>query len=96
MTEREIYRAALSKWGPDLQMGMAMAEAGELIAALGRFVMQRRDSSEEIIDEIADMEIMLGQLRMIFSDDRVDVRKEMKLKRLEGRILMNSRPEGIE
>lgn len=82
MTEDEIYKAALEKWGHGFQIGMAMTEAGELIAALGRFVIQNRNNTEEVIDELADMEIMLCQMRYLFGEGKINDRKEQKLLRL--------------
>ena len=64
MTEDEIYKAALEKWGHGFQIGMAMTEAGELI------------------DELADMEIMLCQMRYLFGEGKINDRKEQKLLRL--------------
>lgn len=84
MTEQEIYQAALDKWGAGTQMGMAMTEASELAAALGRSAVQGRDNTDEIIDELADMEIMLGQMRLLFDGEKINERKAYKLARLNG------------
>lgn len=84
MTEQEIYQAALDKWGRGVQMGMAMSEAGELTAALGRMAVQGRSNREEVIGELADMEIMLGQMRLLFGDEDIDAEKRRKLERLAG------------
>lgn len=82
--ETAIYKAALEKWGLATQAMMAMGECGELISELNAFFNQSKSSQENVIDEIADVEIMCGQLRQIFGSDKVDERKAFKLERLEG------------
>jgi hypothetical protein len=83
-----IYIQALDKWGVSTQAMMAMGECGELIAELNAFFNQGKSTPEKVIDEIADVEIMCGQLRQIFGEEAVNARKEFKLARLEG-ILKN-------
>jgi len=82
MKEREIYSAAIERWGVATQVMMAMGEFGELIAALNRRICQGRGDDSDVIDEIADAEIMLAQLRHIFGAERVDERRAEKLTRL--------------
>lgn len=82
MNEQDIYKKALAKWGLVTQVMMAMGECGELSAELNRFYNQKKSSEEKVIDEIADVEIMLGQLRYVLGSERVDKAKQEKLKRL--------------
>ncbi|KJZ10316.1 hypothetical protein TW85_20245 [Marinomonas sp. S3726] len=89
MLERKIYEQALKNWGATTQAVMAMGEMGELIAELNRCFIQGRDNTNEILGEIADVEIMIGQLRCIFGDEGIDTAKKNKLDRLE-RILAGS------
>jgi NTP pyrophosphatase (non-canonical NTP hydrolase) len=87
MNEEEIYKAAINHWGEHTQLMMAMGECGELIAELNRLVTQNRSSKEQVVDEIADVEIMMGQLRYIFGNDEVDLAKQRKLARLNHRLI---------
>jgi NTP pyrophosphatase (non-canonical NTP hydrolase) len=80
---QSLYKQALRKWGCSTQVMMAMGECGELIAALNRFTNQSRGTVEEVVTEIADVEVMMGQLRMIFGAERVEKEKQRKLKRLD-------------
>ena len=82
--EVELYMKALTKWGAGSQKGMAMTEAGELIAELGRDAIQGRDNHDKVVDELADMEIMLGQMKLIYGESSVAKRKNEKLLRLAG------------
>ncbi len=88
--EREIiYREAVSRWGMDAQVNMAIEEMAELISALQHY---RREESwghhatvEDIADEIADVEIMMEQLKFMFGIDslHLDQIKEKKLSRVK-------------
>lgn len=61
----EIYRAAVDKWGHNSQFEMVVKECAELIAALKRLQRNRTDLMP-LLEEIADVEIMSGQMRCIF------------------------------
>lgn len=84
MTDDEIYREALDRFGEGVQAGMAMTEAGELIAALGRHYIQQRENAEGVIDELADVSIMLDQMSIVFGTEKVASRKAEKLARFAG------------
>ena len=71
---KDLYVKALKLWGDGPQLGMLQEECGELIAAVNRFERQRNDSLRGLAEELADVEIVLGQVKhMIFS--RGDCRK---------------------
>lgn len=83
--EKEICQRAIDKWGEQSQIDMAIEECSELITKLvkrGRCVNGVID--EEICDEIADVEIMMGQLRLIFNNSLIEKRKRYKINRLFG------------
>jgi GH35 family endo-1,4-beta-xylanase len=82
MTENEIYQAAIVKWGADHQIDKAIEECSELIAAL----IQHRDGRVpkfDVANEVADVEIMCGQMRVLFGNDQVNNCKQHKLNRLQ-------------
>jgi len=87
MTEQEqktLYALALSRWGTESQWRMLQEECAELIAAINQ--MERcRVPIEDVAEELADVEIMLGQARLMVGD-LVDVAKQKKLKRLGERL----------
>lgn len=80
--EAELYAAAVENWGELAQIMMAMGECAELIAELNRWINQNRSDKEAVAEEIADVEILMGQLRYLIGDDIVDSAKNKKLKRL--------------
>lgn len=79
-----IYELAIKKWGRDAQIVMAIEECAELQHALCKFLNNRNEKDlNAIADELADVEIMIEQLRILFANNgRVDAIKEAKLTRL--------------
>ena len=83
MTPEEIYRKAIEKWGNPLQIQMAVEEMSELIKQLIKHL-RGKVNSEKIDEEMADVEIMLDQLKVMFNNQRlVESQKKEKLYRLE-------------
>lgn len=81
--EKEIYLKAINTFGENQQIIKAIEELGELSTALARHF-TKKESSENINEEIADVEIMISQLRLIFSSAEIDHHKKEKLERLKG------------
>jgi len=63
---KELYQKALDLWGKDLQLNMVFEELGELITELSRMI-RGRNKSSDLAEEIADVEIMLDQLKFIYN-----------------------------
>jgi hypothetical protein len=83
--QEAILQAAIDTWGVNSQMMMAFGECGEFVALAGRHV-QGRLTPEAIIDEIADVTIMMRQMAKIYGLRAVEQRIEYKLLRLQLRI----------
>ena len=79
-----IYAEAVKKWGHNLQFDMLVEECAELIAAMNRLKRGRSDLVP-LLEEIADVEIMLGQMRVIFDPELIETVKRKKLTRLAER-----------
>lgn len=88
MDKTDIYREAMRQYGLENQIVVAIEEMSELQKELCKFL--RRDfGSSNIIEEIADVKIMLEQLIYIFHcRKRVDYEKQMKIERLAERLGM--------
>lgn len=83
--EKEIYRQAIDKW-EWLQKIVAIEEMSELQKELSKNL-RGKDNRENIAEEIADVEIMLEQMKMLYDiEDDVKVWKHRKLKRLEEKV----------
>ena len=82
----KICRAALEAFGERAQMTMAIEEMSELAKELCKRC-RGRDNVEALAEEIADVEIMLQQMVMLFDcAGQVETFRRHKLERLAGRI----------
>lgn len=88
----ELYKEAIKLFGPAHQSIVAIEELSELqkevtkaIRGGDRFPINR----QHMCEEIADVEIMLEQLRIIYNlpESEIFVYKDRKLKRLARRII---------
>ena len=83
---KNIYEKAINFYGKIAQIIVSIEEFGELIQALTKHL-RGFDNAENIAEEIADVEIMLEQLKIIYNNESiVGEYKAAKLQRLEGRI----------
>lgn len=82
--EIDICQKAIDSFGFINQKIKAIEEMGELIQALSKSLLDNKNNVEE---EIADVEIMLTQLKIIYSLNDVRNWRNYKLKRLKERIL---------
>ena len=82
MELNRVYAATLEKWGAEAQYDQAVEECAELIAALKHFRRGKIDS-QAVIDELADVTLMLGQLSWMFGADKVDRAAQDKLLKLQ-------------
>ncbi len=86
----ELLKAAIRFYGEPAQIDMAIEEMSELTKALCK-VKRARDTagitetSSNVVEEIADVQIMLDQLRIIFGRDAA-AEEEAKLERLTDRL----------
>lgn len=82
----EICEKAVRKFGKTAQLIMAMEEMSELIQALSKDI-RGKGSRNNISEEIADVEIMLAQLKIIYRNaNDVDDWRADKLSLLQKRI----------
>lgn len=93
MTEQQrhdILTRAVKTWGESSQVDIAIEEMAELTKALCKI--KRAQAGCEVtaaignvVEEMADVQIMLDQLRIIFHRSTEEV-EEAKLERLAGRL----------
>ena len=80
-------REALDKWGISAQAGQTVEECAELIVALQKQFNRSPapKTSDSILDEMADVEIMLAQMRLALGidDDAFRKRIDEKFEKLE-------------
>lgn len=86
INETEVLQRALDTYGSLLQIVMVFEEMSELQKELCKYL-RGKCSPANIAEEIADVEIMLEQMKMLFccADDVRDVRRR-KVERLKARL----------
>ena len=85
MDKQKLYETVITKFGFEAQKAMAIEECAELINALCK-EKRGRATDEEIITEIADLQIMCEQLAIIYGKEKVRQERLRKLMRLHKRI----------
>lgn len=83
----DILQSAVDTFGALPQMGMMIEECAELIQAMQK--LNRKDieaTRDHVCEEIADVQIMLDQMKIIFGDSPVEKWEQFKLARLQDRI----------
>ena len=86
--QEEILKKAIATWGKNAKLLMVLEEMSELQKEILKHVNRGKDNIDEIIDETADVEIMLEQLKFIFDihqavKDRIPVKLEKVKARLK-------------
>lgn len=82
MEKQDVYKKALTTHGIDTQITMVFEEMAELQKELCKNL-RGKENRIEVAEEIADVEIMLDQIKLYFG---VKVYKDFKLLRLEERL----------
>ena len=82
---KRLALAALDRWGIEHQKKKAVEEIGELLTEMSR-EQDSRTTKWLIAGEIADVMILMEQLRIIYGQTRVDSMLEIKANRLAERL----------
>jgi NTP pyrophosphatase (non-canonical NTP hydrolase) len=81
MGYHEIYVKTLCKWGEKAQYDQTIEECAELIATLQHFV-RGKVGEEAVVNELADVFLMVGQLAYMFGEDKLNAAVEDKIAKL--------------
>lgn len=85
MTQAELLHRAWCEYGFNAQLLMLIEEAGELVQAGAKFAGFRTLEPDDLIEEIADVEIMIDQMRLSWGP-QIDKARTTKLTRLKERM----------
>jgi len=77
----QLYQKTLDRWGEDAQYDQTVEECAELITALKHF-RRGKVNQQAVIDELADVTLMLGQLTWMFGTEQVKKSVQKKLEKL--------------
>ena len=81
------YERALKTWGKEPQMLQVIEEMSELTKEILKNVNRKKDNVNELIEETADVEIMLEQLKYCYNiHKQVEAYKTDKLKKIDKRL----------
>lgn len=81
--DTDILVKAIDQFGNQNQISKAIEEMSELISELARY-QNNKGMNVNLIEEIADVSIMVDQLKLIFGSELVDCQRAVKLRRLKG------------
>ena len=82
MDKNQLYQKTIDKWGKEAQFDQMTEECAELIVSLQHFRRGKIDQ-QAVIDEIADVTLMLGQLTRMFGPEQIEAAVQKKLKKLD-------------
>ena len=83
---KAVYEQAITTWGAENQEKMAVEEMSELTKEICKY-WRGSCNLDAIADEIADVTIMLEQLRLIYDlNDMVSEHMDAKITRLKNRL----------
>lgn len=86
INKKDIYNKAKQVYGIDAQVTKAVEELAELQKELCKFLLDD-GTMKNIIEEIADVKVMIEQLELIFEcKDKVKLIKKAKIQRLSDRL----------
>ena len=87
--EEDVIRKAIDTYGKDAQLWMVIEEMSELLKEICKFK-RGKDNFLEIADEMADVYIMLEQLKRLCAvpQDLIQQRIDFKFDRLRKRLGM--------
>lgn len=98
MNRNQILHAAVDTFGRHSQMMMMVEEMSELTKAIIKYhrvtnMRDRPSSVQNILEEIADVQIVLDQMKIMFDRQSIEHVEQEKLKRLEKRIKEHNKIE---
>lgn len=86
--EINIYNRAINTYGYNAQRLMLIEEIGELLNAIAK-LSRARATIDDVIEELADVAIMVNQIAFYWGWSDFNTKKEIKLQRLQERLNKN-------
>ena len=87
--EESVLQSALDTWGFDAQLMMVIEESGELVQAAAKFLGGREQSPKNLIEELADVSLVVDQMRRRWGPE-IYAARLAKLERLEQRMRVDA------
>jgi len=67
----KLYKDCMEFWGFEKQARMAQEECGELIVSISHYLRGRKNATADLVEEIADIYLMLNQLISYFGENMI-------------------------
>ena len=83
--EKQLLIRALERYGVDNQLMLMQEELAEAITAISHFRRKRQNGMSEVAEELADVSIVLDQLKNVFGEE-IELWREKKLNKLRSRL----------
>lgn len=80
---KKLLEKAIAKWGVETQTKKLQEECLELALVINQMDCPTKpDLTDQFIDELADVKIMMAQAELMYGADRINERVDYKLKRM--------------
>ena len=97
MKHEQLYMDAMSKFGHQSQMIKTIEECAELQKAFAKLLNNWNEKDyNNAIEEIADVQIMIDQMKLVFGIEAVRCVKKDKIKRLKSRVYDNTEMPSLQ
>ena len=91
---KKIFKRAMDAWGFEAQAKVLQEECAELITAVFHLDRKRDDAVMEVVQELADVYIMVGQITEYLGPDIVEHVVNCKLGGVEERLNKREKVDG--
>lgn len=81
----DIFKHAIKSYGVEAQAMKAVEECSEFVNAYAKTFCGRA-TAQDVVDEIADVTIMMRQMALVFGKEEVEQRIKFKVERLKNRM----------
>lgn len=92
----QLCEQAIHKFGSEPQLRHTQEELAELSVAISHFVRARPGSIDEVAEELVDVEIMLGQLRVLVPPELLESWRVTKLEKLRRKVAGERRSRWVD
>lgn len=81
-----VCEEAIEYWGEKAQLDLTQEECAELIVAVAHYLRNREGGLENVIEETADVYLMINQVMKMVGKDNVMAVVDYKLKRTDKKL----------
>ena len=85
MDSDDVLKDAIELWDENTQINMASEGAAELILTISRYF-RGRCNKNDIAEKVADVQIMIDQLKIIIGEEEVNQIQDQKLERTKNAV----------